>query len=161
MRILARDANLAPGPATRSRRPPSSLFRPGEGRPPSFEMICSAGGLFTLRLATARGPVVMRRVLPVIFAWVVLATSSAEAQNWVAAVFPERAFDFGTVARGSKLRHSFKVVNRRTRRSTSPTGEPSAAAPRSASVPGYSARHPDVVEAASIPPSSRATRPRA
>ena len=34
------------------------------------------------------------------------------AQSWVDSVFPERSFDFGTVAKGSKIRHSFRVVNR-------------------------------------------------
>jgi hypothetical protein len=32
--------------------------------------------------------------------------------DWIPAVFPERAFDFGNVARGSQVRHSFPVVNR-------------------------------------------------
>jgi Protein of unknown function (DUF1573) len=32
--------------------------------------------------------------------------------DWLAVVFPERAYDFGTVARGSKVRHAFPVVNR-------------------------------------------------
>jgi hypothetical protein len=36
----------------------------------------------------------------------------AGAQDWVSSVFPERAFDFGTVARGSKVHHTFKVLNR-------------------------------------------------
>ncbi len=33
------------------------------------------------------------------------------AQEWVNAIFPERNHEFGTVAKGSKLRYSFKVVN--------------------------------------------------
>ena len=33
------------------------------------------------------------------------------AADWTTAVFPERSHDFGTVARGSKVRHSFPVVN--------------------------------------------------
>jgi len=33
------------------------------------------------------------------------------AVDWTDAAFPDRAHDFGTVARGSKVRHSFKVVN--------------------------------------------------
>jgi hypothetical protein len=53
----------------------------------------------------------MRRVLSASFAWVLVATTSAHAQSWVSSVFPERVYDFGTVARGSKLHHSFKVVN--------------------------------------------------
>ena len=35
----------------------------------------------------------------------------ADAADWTATVFPERSHDFGTVARGSKVRHSFPVVN--------------------------------------------------
>jgi hypothetical protein len=41
-----------------------------------------------------------------------LALPTAGAQDWVATVFPERAYDFGTVARGSKILHPFKVLNR-------------------------------------------------
>lgn len=33
------------------------------------------------------------------------------AQDWVNAIFPDRNHEFGTVAKGSKLRYSFKVVN--------------------------------------------------
>jgi hypothetical protein len=36
----------------------------------------------------------------------------AGVPDWASQVFPERTFDLGTVARGSKLRHSFPVVNR-------------------------------------------------
>ena len=36
----------------------------------------------------------------------------AEASDWIASVFPDRAHNFGNVARGSKVRHSFPVVNR-------------------------------------------------
>ncbi len=36
----------------------------------------------------------------------------AEASDWIASVFPDRAHDFGNVARGSQVRHSFPVVNR-------------------------------------------------
>ena len=52
----------------------------------------------------------MRFALLVLAAWVV-ATSPAPAADWTDAVFPERSHDFGTVARGSKVRHSFKLVN--------------------------------------------------
>ena len=38
--------------------------------------------------------------------------SSAKAQNWVESILPERSFDMGTVARGSKVRHSFVLANR-------------------------------------------------
>jgi hypothetical protein len=53
----------------------------------------------------------LRHAVFLTLAWMVLGTASAPAQNWVASVFPERAYDFGTVARGSKIRHAFKVVN--------------------------------------------------
>ncbi len=33
------------------------------------------------------------------------------AADWTTSVFPERSHDFGTVARGSKVRHSFPIVN--------------------------------------------------
>jgi hypothetical protein len=36
----------------------------------------------------------------------------AQTPAWVDQIFPERFFQFGTVARGSKLRHAFRVVNR-------------------------------------------------
>jgi hypothetical protein len=56
----------------------------------------------------------MRRI---ILAWsIVLAlfSPSARAQNldWVNSALPERAYDFGTVARGSQIRHAFPLVNR-------------------------------------------------
>lgn len=35
--------------------------------------------------------------------------------EWVNSALPERSFDFGTVARGSQLRHAFPVVNRSDR----------------------------------------------
>jgi len=56
----------------------------------------------------------MRRVFLFWTAWAVLTTvsSSARAQSWAESVLPERAFDAGTVARGSKVRHTFRLVNR-------------------------------------------------
>jgi hypothetical protein len=56
----------------------------------------------------------MRRLLirGIVCVWAVLSASSLHAQTWVDSVLPERSFDFGTVARGSKIRHSFLVVNR-------------------------------------------------
>ena len=54
------------------------------------------------------------RLVPrvIIFAAAIAAgTGSARAQDWVNAVFPEREYNFGTVARGSKVHHSFKLVN--------------------------------------------------
>ena len=44
--------------------------------------------------------------------WAVWPIPAVAAQDWVSTVFPERAFDFGTVARGSKVLHSFRVQNR-------------------------------------------------
>jgi Protein of unknown function (DUF1573) len=47
--------------------------------------------------------------------WLMLGFSTAAragASDWIASVFPERAHNFGNVARGSQVRHSFPVVNR-------------------------------------------------
>jgi hypothetical protein len=41
-----------------------------------------------------------------------LAARPAGAESWVESVFPERSYDFGTVARGSKIHHSFRLINR-------------------------------------------------
>jgi hypothetical protein len=38
-------------------------------------------------------------------------TKPTRAADWTDAVFPDRSHDFGTVARGSKVRHSFRLVN--------------------------------------------------
>jgi hypothetical protein len=38
-------------------------------------------------------------------------TLSAAEPDWITSVFPERGYDFGSVARGSQLRHAFPVVN--------------------------------------------------
>jgi Protein of unknown function (DUF1573) len=54
----------------------------------------------------------MRRLLLCGALWAVVSASTARAQSWIDSVLPERSFDFGTVARGSKIRHSFRVVNR-------------------------------------------------
>jgi hypothetical protein len=43
---------------------------------------------------------------------VALALAQQPTSDWKAAVFPERAHDFGTVARGSHVRHTFPVINR-------------------------------------------------
>jgi hypothetical protein len=40
------------------------------------------------------------------------ATTRGADSDWLTGVFPERAYDFGTVARGSQIRHAFLVVNR-------------------------------------------------
>lgn len=55
----------------------------------------------------------MRRVpILTIAAWALLATHPVGAQSWVDSVFPERTFDFGNVARGSKIHHTFRLINR-------------------------------------------------
>jgi hypothetical protein len=56
----------------------------------------------------------MRRISPIVAAWAFagLATvAPAQVTNWSDVIFPEHAHDFGTVARGSKVKHSFKLVN--------------------------------------------------
>lgn len=56
----------------------------------------------------------MRRIPVLLTVWFACALGSraADAQNWVDTIFPERAFDFGTVARGSKIHHTFRLINR-------------------------------------------------
>lgn len=54
----------------------------------------------------------MRRLLLLAALWALLPSLPARAQSWVDTILPERSFDFGTVARGTKIRHSFRVVNR-------------------------------------------------
>lgn len=57
----------------------------------------------------------MRRHAFLMIATLLLPAATTAAAQGVAfdynAVFPERQFDFGTVARGSKVRHAFRVVN--------------------------------------------------
>lgn len=54
----------------------------------------------------------MRRFLATLAVLAALPTASARAQgNWYDALVPERSFNFGTVARGSKLKHSFEFIN--------------------------------------------------
>lgn len=53
----------------------------------------------------------MRPLLSALAAWTLL-ISSASAQTWVDSIFPEQSHDFGTVARGSKIKHSFPLINR-------------------------------------------------
>jgi hypothetical protein len=36
----------------------------------------------------------------------------AAESDWLTAAFPERAYDFGNVARGSQVRHAFPIINR-------------------------------------------------
>src|SRR5262249_52119844 len=55
----------------------------------------------------------MRGFLMLVLLGAYLPTGSAWADSdWLTTVFPERAYDFGNVARGSQLRHTFPVVNR-------------------------------------------------
>lgn len=53
----------------------------------------------------------MRRTLLVLAAWALAAAGPARAQNWFDAIFPEPSKDYGTVARGSKIRHTFRLIN--------------------------------------------------
>ncbi|MGE3818440.1 MAG: DUF1573 domain-containing protein [Isosphaeraceae bacterium] len=57
----------------------------------------------------------MRRILQILpgiaLALIPIPTVEAQTPDWVAKVLPERAFHFGTVARGSKVRHSYRLVN--------------------------------------------------
>src|SRR5262245_10702548 len=59
------------------------------------------------------------RAFWVFFALAVCSGSSAGAlrsgdSDWRTTVFPERTHDFGNVARGSRIRHAFPVINRTT-----------------------------------------------
>ncbi len=59
----------------------------------------------------------MRRLLMSWIVWSALSIGMgpacmAESDDWLTSVFPERAYDFGTVARGSQIRHAFPIVNR-------------------------------------------------
>jgi hypothetical protein len=56
----------------------------------------------------------MRRMLWIGILGMVVAMPSAQAQSldWVNTALPERAYDFGTVARGSQIRKAFPLVNR-------------------------------------------------
>ena len=54
----------------------------------------------------------MHRVILAVVAGLLMVAPPAAAQDWVSTVFPERSFDFGTVARGSKVHHAFRLVNR-------------------------------------------------
>lgn len=48
--------------------------------------------------------------------WIVIAgccatVAAAQTSNWYDVIIPEKEYGFGTVARGSKVRHAFRVVN--------------------------------------------------
>ena len=57
----------------------------------------------------------MQRTLMYWLAFAALSIGPASAArgegDWLTTAFPERAYDFGTVARGSQLRHAFPIVN--------------------------------------------------
>ena len=55
----------------------------------------------------------MRQIHRALFVAIAIAAGQgpSEAQDWVNAVFPQREYNFGTVARGSKIHHSFRLVN--------------------------------------------------
>jgi hypothetical protein len=59
-------------------------------------------------------PASMRQILTISALVLGISGGAVRAGNsdWLSVVFPERAHDFGTVARGSQIRHSFPVVNR-------------------------------------------------
>lgn len=54
----------------------------------------------------------MRRFLLLYLTMAALWHPAAGAESWIESILPERSFDAGTVARGSKVRHSFPLVNR-------------------------------------------------
>ena len=56
----------------------------------------------------------MRRTMLMGLLGMVISSPAVRAQglDWVASALPERAYDFGTVARGSQVRHAFPLINR-------------------------------------------------
>ncbi|MGZ3416093.1 MAG: DUF1573 domain-containing protein [Isosphaeraceae bacterium] len=56
----------------------------------------------------------MRRTMLMGLLGMVISSPEVRAQglDWVASALPERAYDFGTVARGSQVRHAFSLINR-------------------------------------------------
>lgn len=44
--------------------------------------------------------------------WIGMGAACRADSDWLTSAFPERGYDFGTVARGSQIRHTFLVVNR-------------------------------------------------
>ncbi|WP_169976682.1 DUF1573 domain-containing protein [Tautonia rosea] len=73
----------------------------------------------------ARGRVALGRrgvigIAPAILGLLLVSAMASQVQaqsatEWVEAVFPERSHNFGTVAKGSVLRHNFKITNRTNR----------------------------------------------
>ena len=60
----------------------------------------------------------------------IFAAASGRAQDWAKAMFDHTAHDFGTVARGAKVEHSFAWKTSTKRRPTSRPSRPVAAALR-------------------------------
>jgi hypothetical protein len=54
----------------------------------------------------------MRRCFLLWLTWATVGLPTARAEGWAETVLPERSFDAGTVARGSRVRHAFRLVNR-------------------------------------------------
>ncbi len=54
----------------------------------------------------------MRRIILSLAALATMTVSSAHAQTWIDSVLPERSFNAGTVAKGSKVHHTFALMNR-------------------------------------------------
>ncbi|MGB0069162.1 MAG: DUF1573 domain-containing protein, partial [Isosphaeraceae bacterium] len=56
----------------------------------------------------------MRRTMLMGLLGMVISSPAVRAQglDWVASALPERAYDFGTVAHGSQVRHAFPLINR-------------------------------------------------
>lgn len=54
----------------------------------------------------------MRRIILSLAVLALIAAPSAHAQSWIDTVLPERSFNAGTVAKGSKVHHTFALINR-------------------------------------------------
>jgi hypothetical protein len=63
----------------------------------------------------SEGSIPMGRWLPFLTVWAASGVQPLAAQDWVYQALPERSYDFGTVARGSKILHTFRLVNRSNR----------------------------------------------
>ncbi len=74
--------------------------------------ICGPDSPFAEKKATKLAS--MRRLVSILALSLGLwgAAATGTGSDWLSVVFPERAYDFGTVARGSQIRHAFPVVNR-------------------------------------------------
>lgn len=72
----------------------------------------ATGAFSTPHGATAMRSMRFNGCLTVLLLAVISPAASGQGYEWLDAALPERTFDFGTVARGSQLRHAFPVVNR-------------------------------------------------